>query len=29
MAAECAVETGDLGTALTLVNAVRQRAAKK
>lgn len=28
MAAECAVETGDLGTALTLVNAVRQRAAK-
>lgn len=28
MAAECAVETGDLGRALTLVNAVRQRAAK-
>ncbi|KLT66397.1 RagB/SusD family nutrient uptake outer membrane protein [Pedobacter sp. BMA] len=28
MAAECAVETGDLPRALTLVNAVRQRAAK-
>lgn len=28
MAAECAVETGDLGRALTLVNAVRARAAK-
>lgn len=28
MAAECAVETGDLARALTLVNAVRNRAAK-
>lgn len=28
MAAECAVETGDLGRAMTLVNAVRARAAK-